>query len=88
MAYNKLLPAIRELLELAHNASFPVTRQELVRLSRETGSSKEVTGFLKVFRPDEVFKSRVDFLTRAEELELLLSQERAMPAERLRSPQG
>lgn len=88
MIYNKPLPAIRELIDLANNAVFPVTLHDLLDLAAEIGSSPEVTDFLSLFQPAATFASRVDFLTRSEELELLLSQERTMPPERLHSPQG
>jgi hypothetical protein len=46
-----------------------------------------MTDFLDLFPADEVFESKVDFMTRCEELEMFINQEREMPKEVLRSPQ-
>jgi hypothetical protein len=39
-----------------------------------------------LFPADEEFDSEDDFLTRCEEVEMLIREERKMPAETLRSP--
>jgi hypothetical protein len=48
---------------------------------------RPVQDFLALFPADETFTSATDLLARTQELEVLLSDERDMPEERLRSPQ-
>ena len=84
MAYAKQLPHLRDLLELSHRVSFPADRRLIE--SRAEGLD-DVADFLEQFPPGEVFSSRVDFMTRCEELEMLINQERSTPEETLRSPQ-
>ena len=87
MTYEKQLPPIRQLLSLAQQTLFPATRAEIERLAKSVGSPETVIDLLKLFSADETFNSRTDFMTRCEELELFIGQERAMPKEILRSPQ-
>jgi hypothetical protein len=58
-----------------------------VVLAQIRKSPQTVIDFLKSFPDDEHFTSRADFMLRAEELELLIEQERLSPAERLHNPQ-
>ncbi len=87
MVYNKKLPPVRQLLSLAQHTRFPATRAAAVQVANGLGSPQTVIDFLKLFPSEETFASRDEFMTRCEELELLIGQERAMPTEVLRSPQ-
>ena len=84
--YRYDLPPVRHLLSLASDTQFPATRHDISRNAARWGFTQTMLDFLYLFPENEVFKSRVDFMTRCEELELLLGQERALPKERL-SPQ-
>lgn len=88
MIYYKPLPRIDNVRWLAKLAGpYPATRQEITEAAQDWNFSENTIEFLRLFTPDEVFKSQGDFLARCEELELLLREERKMPAELLRSPQ-
>lgn len=87
MKYNKQLPPVRNLLTIAKDARFPASRQEVEDIARSWGFTRVMTDFLDLFPADEIFESKVDFMTRCEELEMFINQEREMPKEILRSPQ-
>ena len=87
MVYDKKLPPVRDLLSLAQLIKFPEKRRVIEKIAKQAGYSKFLTDFLELFPPEETFISKVDFMTRSEELELLIGQERSMPFEILRSPQ-
>lgn len=88
MIYFKPLPHIDNVRWLAKLAGpYPATRQEIMEAAQDWNFSDNTVEFLKLFPADEQFKSQYDFLTRCEELELLIREEREMPAETLRSPQ-
>lgn len=82
-----VLPTTTQLVRLAKRGKFPVQRQELEGVARRNGYTTGMIEFLRLFPSDEVFKNRVDFLTRCEELELFMGEERDMPKEVTRSPQ-
>jgi hypothetical protein len=87
MQYSKPLPPVRDLLTLSQRVYFPIERRQLSAIATNSGiGGPTLTDFLSVFPAGEVFESRVDFMTRAEELEMLINQERTTPAETLRSP--
>ncbi|HVX47885.1 MAG TPA: DUF2795 domain-containing protein [Candidatus Saccharimonadales bacterium] len=60
---------------------FPASRQEIMRIARNYGFDREVLHFLNLFPADEVFDSRADFITRCDEVELLVREERDAPEE-------
>jgi hypothetical protein len=66
---------------------YPVSRDELLRIARENGFPEEVVAFLSLFGKEITFVDPDDFLAQAEELELLVYDEREMPPETVRSPQ-
>ena len=89
MVYEKQLPRVRELLHLSRVAKpFPATRKLISSVALRWGMSEAVIDFLKLFPQDLVFNSRAEFITKCEELELFIEQERKIPEERLRSPQN
>lgn len=89
MAYLKSLPRMSKLVWLAKLARpFPATAGDILKTARKWSFSHSTTGFLQLFPKEEEFKNMDDFLTRCEELELFIREERQMPAERLRSSQG
>lgn len=89
MMYDKQLPRVRELLHLSKVAKpFPASRKTISNIALRWGMSDAVIDFLKLFPPDLVFNSRAEFITRCEELELFIDQERKMPGDRLKSPQN
>jgi Protein of unknown function (DUF2795) len=87
MVYTKLLPRVRDLLRLSKVKPGPVTRDELIEYAAMGKFSDEVIAFLRQFPADRVFKNAAEFMTQAEELELLINEERGMPPELLRSRQ-
>lgn len=88
MIYYKPLPHIDNVRWLAKlSGPYPATRQEILEAAEDWNFSDNTIEFLRLFPADEVFKNQLDFLTRCEELELLIREERNMPAEVLRSPQ-
>lgn len=87
MVYGKALPRIDNIRWLKRLAGpFPTTAGEILEVAKVWNFSKGTIDFLKLFPLDEEFESEDDFLTRCEELELLIGEERRMPAETLRSP--
>jgi hypothetical protein len=84
--YTKPLPRLSEITQVARQTAFPATRQEI---AEPAGGdlSMPLKNFLKLFPANETFDSRSDFTTRCQELELLITEERDMPEETLRSPQ-
>lgn len=88
MKYDEQFPPIRQLLSLAENTQFPATRKEIQVSAAIWGFTNAVIDFLSLFPADEVFESKVDFVTRSELLEMFINQEHEMPKEFLRSSQG
>jgi hypothetical protein len=87
-ALAKSLPHVDNILWLIRvSAPFPTTAGSVLDRARLWNFSRSTRDFLGRFPADEVFQSRVDLLTRCEELELFLHEERDMPQEHLRSPQ-
>lgn len=64
-------------------APFPVTAGFILNRAQLWGFSKATQDFLKRFSTNEIFKSRADFLTRCDELDLFLHEERDMHKEYL-----
>ena len=87
MMYTKKLPPVRQLLNLAQHAQFPATCAELTRLALRLDAPETTIDFLKLYPADELFKSRATFMTRSEELEMLINQEQNTPPEILRGQQ-
>lgn len=88
MMYTKPLPRIDNILWLAKLARpFPTTADEILTIAKKWHFSRSTIDFLKSFPKDEEFKNIEDFVTRSEELELMICEERKMPREILRSPQ-
>lgn len=87
MSYNKNLPPIRQLLSLANDVQYPSSRKDIDDVAADWGFEDSMIDFLDLFPPDEIFESKVDFMTRCEGLEMLINQAQDMPKEILRSPQ-
>lgn len=88
MVYNKQLPHVRDFLRLSrYYRPFPASRDEVVEAAEMAHMDQEMISFLMLFPASAFFKSRVDFLTRCEELEMLINQEREAPKEILHSQQ-
>ncbi len=87
MVYMKQLPPVRQLLSLAQGIIFPIERNELVHLAKEQGAPASVIDFLKLFPVEEIFNSRTAFMTRCEEMELLISHKQVAVIEVKRSLQ-
>jgi hypothetical protein len=87
MIYTKPLPRLDNIVWLAkHIDPFPITAGEILDIAQTWKFNKSILEFLKLFPADEEFESRADFLTRVEELEIMIREEREMPVEILRSP--
>lgn len=89
MQYKKPLPQIHNILWLAKYAGpFPMENKDIIRLAEKWNFSKSMVDFLHLFPENEVFENGLEFVTRCEELEHLIREERKAPLEMLRSPQG
>ena len=86
MTYSKKLPTMAGLRSLAMHAVFPTTAGALRGVARRAQQPQEAIDFLAIFPDDERFPTRDEFLTRVEELVLLIEQERNEPAEIIRTP--
>ncbi len=82
------LPSSKDIIWLSKLAtSYPVTRRQIVRVARMWNFKNDLIAFLRLFPPDEMFESRADFVTRCEDLTILIRQEWESPKEVLRSQQ-
>jgi hypothetical protein len=89
MKYTNQLPSPNKFRWLARLVGpFPASAKRINGYARHFGFDKDVISFLHQFHPDEIFESRADFLNRCEDLAFMIAQERSMPDEILRSPQG
>ncbi len=87
--YTKSLPSIRTLRSLAEiDGPFPIHCRHVVIAAERFWFSDKVINFLQLFPPNEVFRSRDDFVERCKQMEVLIRQEQKAPPEMLRSPQG
>jgi hypothetical protein len=86
MKHNKVLPAVHELLNLANNISFPASRDDIAESAKRSGLPDTMVEFLNLFDAELIFDSKVDFMTRCEELEMFLEQEAETPKEITRGP--
>lgn len=85
----KPLPHVDNMLWLLKVAApFPASAGSILDKAKLWGFSRSTQDFLKRFPTDEIFESHADFLTRCDELELFLHEERDMPMEHLSSPQN
>ena len=76
MLYTQEMPTIEKIAKLAADIrSYPVTAKQVLLLASGLGYSLETINFIKQFPGDAVFESRVDFLTRCEDLRILLNEE-------------
>ena len=83
------LPDMDKITRLAKLVNpFPATARRIAKFAKHYGFSRDVLDFLHYFHPREKFESRADFVTRCDEMELFIREEREMPIELLRSPQG
>ena len=88
MSYMKQLPHISDLIRLSKLVThYPCRRDELMRFATMGEFGDDVCEFLLLFPADHVFSSPVDFISQADEVELLINEERDMPPEVLHSPQ-
>ena len=75
-------PHIDNILWLAKlSMPFPATARNVAEVAEAWRFSKSTLDFLDLFPDDEIFSSRDDFMTRCEELELLLREKAAQPPE-------
>lgn len=89
MIYAKPLPRIDNILWLAKLARpYPTTAGEILQIARDWNFTNSTIDFLQTFPASEEFESIDDFINRSDQLELMIREERNMPAEALRSPQG
>jgi hypothetical protein len=88
MVYNNAQPHIDNILWLARlSMPFPATAGNIAEVARTWRFSGNTLDFLNLFPKDEIFSSREEFMTRCEELELLLREKAEMPQEVVLSPQ-
>lgn len=76
------------LKELAKKAGpYPQAAGKIQNTSDRLRMPNDVRSFVRLFPQDITFLDEEDFLTRSEELSMLIEEERKMPEENLRSPQ-
>jgi hypothetical protein len=76
MIFNRPIPRINNIRWLSRLAMpFPTTAGEIAVVAADWRFDKSTLEFLTLFPEDVVFESREDFLTRVEDLELLLQEE-------------
>lgn len=83
--YKPHVDNIRWLAKVA--GPFPTTDDVILDTAMAWRFSENTIEFLKLFPGNEEFKTQDDFITRCEELEMMLSEKESMPREYLRSPQ-
>lgn len=84
MNYTQPLPKLENFSWLARMVGpFPMPAGVIRRAAESLKLNKSVSNFLKLFPEDEEFESRADFLTRCEDLELIIREERNMQSEPL-----
>lgn len=89
MSYTQQLPKISELRRLVKLVgTFPASAQQIVNVAEQSGCGQNTIDFLCDFHSDEIFESSLDFITRCEEMELLIEQKRQSPKEVLHSSEG
>lgn len=66
---------------------FPATAGLVLNTAKAWSFSSSTISLLEQFPKDEVFDSEDDFVTRCEELEFMMREEKDMPVEHLLSPQ-
>jgi len=82
------LPHSKDIFRLAKFiTSYPVLSRNVVQVARKLGCKENVIEFLKLFPGDNEFQSRTDFITRCEDLKIVMKQKEELPEERLFSPQ-
>lgn len=87
--FREKLPFIRTLRTLANmDGPFPMQSRRIVAAAERLWFGGNVIAFLRLFPPDEVFRSRDDFIERCRQLERCIREGRRAPKENLRSPQG
>lgn len=83
------LPRIANIEWLARLAEpFPASIDKLSDLAKHWKFGRNTMDFLRLFPKNEIFESKIEFLTRCEELEMMIREGRNLPAETLRSPDG
>lgn len=88
MVYNNARPHIDNILWLARlSMPFPATAGNIAEVARAWRFSANTLDFLQLFPRDEIFSSREDFMTRCEELKLLIREQAEMPQAAVLSPQ-
>lgn len=89
MAYTGQLPSLSELRQLVKLVSvFPASAQQFLDTAERAGSGQNVLSFLRLFHPDELFDDSQNFITRCEDMELLINQKLDSPKEILHSSEG
>lgn len=85
--YTKQLPNNQDIVRLGTLIrSYPTTRAHIVRVARMWNFKPEVISFLRQFPADQRFDSRTDFVSRIQELSLLVRQQWESPKEFLLNP--
>lgn len=85
--YTRTIPSQHEINRLSQLVKrYPVSRRDIVKVARMWNFKPEVISFLRQFAPDITFQTRLDLVSRYDELALLIRQERESPKEFLLSP--
>jgi hypothetical protein len=89
MTHSATLPRINSLRKVKALARpFPATAGDILAAAKFWGVNKNTINFLKLFPANIRFENEDDFMTRSEELEIIIGEEEKLPEEYLRSNEG
>lgn len=69
-----MMPSERQLIDLAHAATFPANRDEVIAAGQHHHHDPTVINFMRIFHPTDQFESAIDFMNRCEAAELFLHE--------------
>lgn len=82
------LPKVQFFLSLAADTDFLATSQQIYEVARYCKYPKIIIDFLKLLPKNKVFESRFNFVTKCEELELLISKQSRLSKGVIKNTQG
>jgi hypothetical protein len=86
--YKKPIPNITRLQEFAKRTGpFPTSAALMAINAKALSTDHDIVEFINQFYPDVTFLSREDFVTRCQDLGMLIREELETPREVVRSPQ-
>jgi len=75
-------PSLNELYGFINKVPrYPLSIQRLLKLAADTGASKEVVNFYRIFAKDQVFDNEDDLAGRTEQIQIMRREEMPIEAE-------